>query len=131
MEDDVITIEFGDLFAYNLNINFQSKKTFIEFGEIITEKSKPTKRILFHEIVWQEFSEFDLTNIFNTIEIDHDFDLFYKKHIDYFQRMKNYISEHKMSEIKSEKNIYYTFLQTYGFNCFVIVQQEIEIQVID
>lgn len=128
MEEDQITTEIGDLFAYNLNINFQSKKTFIEFGEIITETSKPNKRILFHEIVWQEFSEFDLTNIFNTIEIDQDFDSFEKKHFKYFQRMKNYISEHKMSEIKSKKNIYYTFIQSCGFNCFVIAQQDIEIQ---
>ena len=131
MVDILITEQLGDLFAYNLNINFQTKKTFIEFGEYISENSKPCKILIFNNVIWQEFSEFDFCNIFNSIEIEYDFKKFYEINSKYFEKMKNYISAEKMEEIMSENNIFYSFLQTSGFNCFVITKEKLKIQTIE
>lgn len=126
-ERDEITAEFGDLFAYNLNINFQTRMTEIQFGENITENSKTIKKMIFENVVWQEFSEFDFCNIFNSIEIDNNFNAFREKHTEYFEKMKNYISLGQVDEIKATGNKYYTFLQTCGFNCFIITKNEMKI----
>lgn len=124
---DNITSEFGDLFAYNISVNFQTKMTEIHFGENITENSKPIKRMIFENVVWQEFSEFDFVNIFNTVELDSDFDTFLRKHMEYFEKMKNYISHSKLEEISARGNYYYRFVPTAGFNCFVITKSELKI----
>jgi hypothetical protein len=129
-ERDEITAEFGDLFVHNLIINFQRRITEIYFGENITENSNTIKKMIFENVVWQEFSEFDFCNIFNSIEIDNDFNVFKKKHFEYFEKMKNYISHNQLEEINAPGNRYYTFLQTCGFNCFIIAKNDLKIDVI-
>lgn len=128
---DQITIEFGDLIAHDLSINFQTRKTEVHFGESITENSKSVKKMIFENVVWQEFSEFDFCNIFNTIEIDNDFKTFKEKHTKYFDKMQNYISQEDLDEIKATENKYYTFIQSAGFNCFIITKSELKINVTD
>ncbi len=122
-----ITSELGDLFVYNININFQIKKTEIDFGEYITENSLPIKKVIFKNVIWQEFSEFDFCNIFNTIEIDNNFEDFKIRHFKYFDKMKNHISNEQIQEIKEFGNKYYTFKQTSGINCFIVTKIELEI----
>jgi len=67
--------EFGDLFAYNLSVNFQNIVTEIYYGEYITENAPPIKKMIFENVVWQEFSEFDFVTIFNVIEIENSFEV--------------------------------------------------------
>ncbi len=56
--------EFGDLFPYNLSVNFQNKVTEVYYGEYITENEPPIKKMIFENVVWQEFSEFDFRSKF-------------------------------------------------------------------
>lgn len=130
-EENQITSEFGDLFAYKLNINFQTKVTEIYFGEYITENSRPIKKMIFENVVWQEFSEFDFDNIFNTIEIDIRFETFLERHTEYFEKMKNYISQRHLEGIKANDNKFYSFRQSAGFNCFIVTKSELKIKLID
>lgn len=120
--------EFGDLFAYNLSVNFQNKITEIYYGEYITENAAPIKKMIFENVVWQEFSEFDFVNIFNVIEIENSFEEFFNNHLRYFNAIKNYISEDNMEAMKLPNLFYYTFRQTCGFNCFVITKTEMRVE---
>ena len=90
--------EFGDLFAYNLNVNFQNKVTEIYYGEYITENAAPIKKMIFENVVWQEFSEFDFVNIFNIIVVGNNFEVFFYSYLSYFNTMKNYISEDNVGQ---------------------------------
>lgn len=128
MYSDKVTRELGDLFVYNLNVDFRERKTTLEFGQYIKADSKPTKKIIFANVILQEFSQFDFVNIFNTVEIDDNFETFSKKHNLYFVKMKNYISSDLLEELKSAKNKFYTFKQTAGFDCFIITKDEIRIE---
>ena len=123
--ENVLTNEFGDLFVLNLNVNFVNNKTEIIFGKNLD--SLPIKKMLFNDVIWQEFSEFDFENIFNSIEIFKNFESFYNAKQPYFNKMKNYISSEKMLEIRSPNLFYYSFLQTSGMNCFVITKAEVQI----
>ncbi|MNT40260.1 hypothetical protein D3C72_1765650 [compost metagenome] len=127
---DAITIneEFGDLFAYSLSLNFQRKVTEIYYGEYITENSSPIKKMIFENIVWQEFSELDFANIFNIIEVENIFEAFFNNHLSYFNKMKKYISEDNMDAIKMPALFYYTFRQTSGFDCFIITKTAVKIE---
>ena len=128
MDSNKISNDFGDLFIYEININFQTKLTEIYFGDFVTHESKATKKMIFKNIIWQEFSEFDFTNIFNTIEIEYNFEKFKMKHSEYFTKMKNHISSDTMDEIIDNSNFYYSFRQTCGLNCFVITKNEIIVE---
>jgi len=128
MKKDEIIKELGDLFVCNLNLDFQDRKTIIEFGINIYEVSKPTKKMIFDNVIWQEFSQFDFVNIFNSVEIDDNFKTFSEKHNLYFEKMKNYISSDSLEELKSAKNKFYIFKQTAGFDCFIITKDEIRIE---
>ncbi|WP_278551009.1 hypothetical protein [Elizabethkingia bruuniana] len=130
LDSDFITEEFGDRFAYNLNVNFQTKTTIIDFGRYITEDSAPNKKMIFRNIIWQEFSEFDFCNIFNTIEIDRSFAVFYKKKKKYFENMEKYIPEKILIELMTKDLYFYSFVQTKGLDCFVITERELEIQIL-
>ena len=123
--ENVLTNEFGDLFVLNLNVNFVNNKTEIIFGKNLD--SLPIKKMLFNDVIWQEFSEFDFENIFNSIEIFKNFESFYNAKQPYFNKMKNYISSEKMLEIRNPNLFYYSFLQTSGMNCFVITKAEVQI----
>lgn len=120
--------EFGDLFAYNISVNFQNKVTEIYYGEYITENASPIKKMIFENVVWQEFSEFDFVNIFNVIEVENSFEVFFNSHLRYFNHMKKYISEDNMNAIKMPALFYYTFRQTSGFNCFIITKTAVKIE---
>ena len=128
MKKDEIIKELGDLFVCNLNLDFQDRKTILEFGINIYEVSKPTKKMIFDNVIWQEFSQFDFVNIFNSVEIDDNFKTFSEKHNLYFEKMKNYISSDSLEKLKSAKNKFYTFKQTAGFDCFIITKDEIRIE---
>ncbi|WP_312186557.1 hypothetical protein [Sphingobacterium sp.] len=128
MNPSTLEEEFGDLFAYSLSLDFQRKVSEIYYDECITETSNPIKKMIFENVVWQEFSEFDFVNIFNGIEIAYSFEEFVNGHLQYFNRMKNYITEDAMTAMKMQSLFYYTFLQTCGFNCFIITKTEVKIE---
>jgi hypothetical protein len=109
-------------------LNFQRKVTEIYYGEYITENSSPIKKMIFENIVWQEFSEFDFANIFNIIEVENSFEAFFNNHLSYFNKMKKYISEDNMDAIKMPALFYYTFRQTSGFDCFIITKTAVKIE---
>lgn len=97
-------------------------------GFNITESATPIKKMIFENVVWQEFSEFDFVNIFNIIEVENGFEVFFNNHLHYFNSMKNYIAEDKMNAMKMPGLLYYTFRQTCGFNCFIITKTTLRIE---
>jgi hypothetical protein len=64
----------------------------------ITENAAPIKKMIFENVVWQEFSEFDFVNIFNIIVVGNNFEVFFYSYLSYFNTMKNYISEDNVGQ---------------------------------
>ena len=126
MANDIYTEVLGDLFVYDLQVDFILKKTTIIFGVHPEANLKPTHSLTFTDVIWQEFREFEDYNILFDIEVSNSFKEFSDREKDYLRRMEKYIPSDLLLAIKKDKNLKYYFIRaTKGLGGFVICKDSI------
>ena len=76
MNTEKLTELIGDLTIFDLNIDFKNKSIIMNLGYLPFEDKKPIKKIIFSNVIWQDFFGFDKENIQNVIEYTNDFNIF-------------------------------------------------------
>ncbi len=115
MIKDFHTEIFGDGIVTSLNFDFEKRETKLKV------KQDATHEIIFKDIVWQEFSNFDINNIIFDIETTDSFHDFSERHKTFLESRKNYFPSELLQQLQKDNTLKYYFIGTSpGFDSFII-----------
>jgi len=126
MNTEKLTELIGDLTVFDLSIDFKNKSITLHLGYLPFEKN-PTKKIIFNDIIWQDFSSFHKENIQSMIEYTNDFNIFLEYKKDYIEKNIKYLPIDLLETLKNNQHHYYYSQPTLGFEFLIITQTEISI----
>ena len=125
MNTEKLTELIGDLTIFDLNIDFKNKSNIMNLGYLPFEDKKPIKKIIFNNVIWQDFFGFDKENIQNVIEYTNDFNIFLKYKKDYIDNNIKYFPTDLFEILKNNQHHYYYSKPTLGVEFLIITQTEI------
>ena len=116
-----LTLQLGIIQSISVDLVSMQTKLILKQSNGNGDKYYTLSTLIFTDVAWQDFRDFNTFNCVWGIEFSEDFNDFAKNEKKYLERMRNYFSAGEYEDLKANNSLkYFSIISTAGLDGFVI-----------